>query len=158
MLEVCITWFKKMSVWMCVWVWVCRCVGVWVCVCVFVCVCVYRFINGSTRSILTESFSFFVFFSYSVMGKKIVFYDSAIYFVLFRIIDFRKSCFWIFLMAGFKFFNRIGSIQKSIRNQYFQQKNFSRYHGSFVIRKNVFIVKKLITHKLNGQFLREKSR
>ena len=36
-------------------------------------------------------------------------------------------------MNGHKFFNRMGRIQKSV-------KNFSNYHGSLVINKNVFFL------------------
>ena len=49
------------------------------------------------------------------------------------------------------------SIQKSIKKPIFKKKKNSSYHGSFVINKNVFFVKKLITPKLNGQIFGEKS-
>ena len=62
-------------------------------------------------------------------------------FVLCRIFDFRKIYFWIFLMIEFKFFNRMGSIRKSIKNPYLKKKNFSSYHGFFVINKNVLFFK-----------------
>ena len=54
-------------------------------------------------------------------------------------------------MIGFEFLNQIGGIQKSIKNPIFKKK-FSSYNSFFVINKNVFFVKKLITHKLNGNF------
>ena len=61
-------------------------------------------------------------------------------------------------MIGSRYFNRIGSIRKRIKKPKFSKKNyFPSYHGSFVINKNVFYIKKLITPTLNGQFLGEKS-
>ena len=54
-------------------------------------------------------------------------------------------------MIRLKFFNWMGNIRKRIKNI----KKFSSYHGSFVINKKVYFLKKLITPKLNGQFFRE---
>ena len=55
-------------------------------------------------------------------------------------------------MIGSRYLNRMGSIRKRIKIPIFSKKKVSTYHGSFVINKNVFFFKKLITLKLNGQF------
>ena len=61
-------------------------------------------------------------------------------------------------MLGSRYFNRIGSIRKRIKeNLYFQKNYFSSYHGSIVINKHVFYFKKPITPKLNSQCFVEKS-
>ena len=61
-------------------------------------------------------------------------------------------------MIGLKFMDRIGSIRMRIKKPKFKKKKISSYHGSFVITKNVFFFFfKLITPKINGQFLGEKS-
>ena len=54
-------------------------------------------------------------------------------------------------MVGLKFSNWMGSIRKSIK-KHILKKNFSSYHGFFIINKNVFFLKKLITPKLTDQF------
>ena len=41
-------------------------------------------------------------------------------------------------MIGFKFLNRMDTIQKSIKNSIFVKKKISSYHGSFLINKNGF--------------------
>ena len=66
-------------------------------VCIDVCVCmyVYRFISGSTRSIVTIRFSFFLFF-YSEFGKKIIFHDLFIRFCFISNFWFSKNLFLIF--------------------------------------------------------------
>ena len=100
-----------------------------------------------------------IFFVFSFcIGEENNFSIHRFVFVLFRIFDFGKICFRIFLMIRFKFLNRIGSVRKSIKNLYFQKKKkkIASDHGSFVINKNVFFVSKLITHKLNGQFYSRK--
>ena len=56
-------------------------------------------------------------------------------------------------MIGLEFLSRVGSIRKRIKKPIFKKNNFSSYRGSFVITKNVFSFKKLITPKLSGQFL-----
>ena len=128
-------------------------------VCMDVCVCiyVYRFISGSTPSILTGWGSFF-FFLISNSGKKSFLLTHWFVFVLCRIFDFWKIDFYFFfLIIGLKFLSRVGSIRKSIKNLYLKKNNFSSYRGSFVITKNVFFFYKLITPKLDGQCFGEKS-
>ena len=46
----------------------------------------------------------------------------------------------------------MGNMQNSTKIPIFK-KNFFSYHGSHVINKNVSFFKKLITPKLNSQFL-----
>ena len=117
--------------------------------CVRVCVC-------STLSILSGEFSFSSVFLCDG-GQKSVFWLGRCVFVLFRIFYFLKMYFWFFWMIGSRYFNLMGSIRKRINIPISSKNKASSYHGSFVINKNVFFFK-LITLKLNGQFLWEKSR
>ena len=56
-------------------------------------------------------------------------------------------------MMGLRYFNRMRIIRKRIKIPIFsKKKEFSTYHGSFVINKNVFFLKKLISPKLHGKF------
>ena len=132
-----------------------KCLYECVCVCVSVCVRIPLYLRiypvDLNRMVLIFVFLFcigeennFVWFTHSV-------------FVSFRIFDFRNICFWIFLMIALKFLNRIDSIRKRMKKPKLKKKKISSYHGFFVINKNVFLFKKLITPALNNVFFGEKS-
>ena len=80
MYVLCIMYYV-LCVCMCVCVCVCGCVGV--CVCMCVCKYVYRFISGSTPSILTGWGSFFLFFFILYWGREYFFTIHQFVFVLF---------------------------------------------------------------------------
>ena len=121
----------------CVCVRVCACVRACVRTCVRACVRAYTALSPDERGRFQPDGSHFFLFFYSVLGKKIIFYDSPIRFCVFRIFDFPKIYFYIFLMIEFKFSNQIESIQNSTKNLYLK-KNFSSYHGSFIIKQKRF--------------------
>ena len=100
----------------CVCACVRACVGVCVRVCVCVCVCVW--ISVSTRLILTGHFLFVFWFN---GGQKSVFWLGCV-FVLFRIFDFLKIIFCLFLMINSKYLYRMGIIRKESKIPIFSKK------------------------------------
>ena len=121
-------------------------------VCVCVCVYVYAWISASTRSILTGQVSFFLFFLCDG-GSKIRFLIGPIRFCFISNFRFSQNCFLLFFNERIEIFKSDWYHRKEHRKTYnLKKKNFSSYHGSLVIDKNVFFFKKLITPKLNGQF------
>ena len=122
--------------------------SVWICVCV--CVCIRQDLSFYSIDFNRTGLISFVFFCV-IACQKSVFWLGRCVLVLFRIFNFLKIYFCFFLMVGSRYFNRIGSTRKRIKKPIFSRKNyFSSYHNSFVINKNVFYFRKLITPKLNN--------
>ena len=117
-------------------------------------VCVYAWISASTRSILTEQVSFFLFFFLCNGGSKIRFLIGPMCFCFISIFDFLKIYFCFFLMIGSRYLNRMGSIQKRIKIPIFSKKKILAITVLLLLTKTCFFFffLKLITPKLNGQF------
>ena len=146
----------------CVRAYVCACVcvraraRVCVCVCVCVRVCVRLDLSFYSIDFNRTGLIFFVFFVWWRVENPFFGLPDAFLFYL----DF--SIFSKLIFVFFEWYDRdilIGwiSFEKELKYLYFLKKKFYSYYGSFVINKNVFFLKKLITPKLNGQCFGEKS-
>ena len=107
------------------------------CVCVCVCVCAYTALLRVYAVDFNRIVLIFVFLYCIGEENNFVWFTDSV-FVLFRIFNFRNISFWIFLIIGLKYLNRIGSIRKRIKKPIFSKKKFLSHHGYFVINKNVF--------------------
>ena len=120
--------FWKMSVWM----YVCVCVRVCVGVCMYVCVCIRLDLNFYSIDFNRKDLILFVFFLCDG-GSNPRFLIGPIRFFFISNFRFSQNCFFAFFsMIGSRYFNR-----KSVKKLIISKKDFSSYHGSPVIKKNV---------------------